>query len=476
MKPGNLQSTSLRGANTCGESRVIREKAATGSLLSEGPFNFTPWGLEVFILSQERKRGIHTRALHDGWRSDPATGAFGLPIYATAAYEFRDADHACRLFRLEEEGHIYSRISNPTVKAYEDCVASLEGGVGAVAFSSGQGAFTHLIGALCSAGDHLVVSRKSYGGTLTLIRNTFARFGVDSTLVDPNRIDQVREAVRPNTKAIIVETVGNPLLDVAPLEDLARVAEEVDAALVVDNTFATPVSCRPIEWGAHLVVHSCTKFISGFGNVVGGIVVDGGNKDWSGPKWGLVNRPDPGYNGLVFTDAFGPGAMGAKLRATLLRDLGGCPSPFDAYLLKLSCGTLPLRFARHSENGLGVARFLKGHRKVKWVRYPGLADDPSHPLAQRYLGGLYGGMVAFCLDGGVEEGRRFLEGLRLFGHMANLGDSRSLAIHPASTTHSQLSREDRLAGGIDDGLIRLSVGLEDLEDLLEDLERALGEV
>lgn len=420
--------------------------------------------------------GLATRALHEGWRSDPATGAYGLPIYATAAYEFKDADQACRLFMLEEDGHIYSRISNPTVKAYEDCMASLEGGVGAVAFSSGQGAFTHVLGALCSAGDHLVVSRKLYGGTLTLIGNTFRRFGVESSLVDTNCLEEVRAAIRPNTKAIVVETVGNPLLDVAPLEELAEICRQSDLALVVDNTFATPVICRPIEHGANVVIHSATKYISGFGNVMGGIAVDGGNKDWGGPKWPLLSEPDAGYGGKVFAQAFGAQAFCAKLRATLLRDLGGCQSPFDAYLLKLSCGTLPLRMVRHSENGMGVARFLKSHRKVRWVRYPGLEDHPTHHLAKRYMNGLYGGMVAFCLDGGVEEGRRFLEGLRLFGHMANLGDSRSLAIHPASTTHSQLSQSDRMACGIEDGLIRLSVGIEDLGDLLEDLEVALGGV
>ncbi|MCX7829221.1 MAG: O-acetylhomoserine aminocarboxypropyltransferase/cysteine synthase [Thermanaerothrix sp.] len=421
-------------------------------------------------------KGLSTRALHAGWSHDPATGAFGLPIYATAAYRFEDSDQACRLFLLDQEGHIYSRISNPTVKAYEDCVASLEGGVGAVAFSSGQAAFTHVIGALCSAGDHLVLSRKLYGGTITLIRNTFGRFGVESSLVDSNRLEEVESAMRPNTKAIVVETVGNPLLDVAPLEELARIADRHDAALVVDNTFATPVLCRPIEHGAHVVIHSATKYISGFGNVVGGIAVDGGNKNWSGAKWPLLSAPDPGYGGKVFAEAFGPKAFSAKLRATLLRDMGGCPSPFDSYLLKLSCGTLPLRMRRHSENGMAVARYLKGHRKVRWVRYPGLEEHPTHDLALRYLDGLYGGMVAFCLDGGVEEGRRFLEGLRLFGHMANLGDSRSLAIHPASTTHSQLPQEDRRAAGIDDGLIRLSVGLEDPEDLIADLEAALGGV
>ncbi|EHM09438.1 OAH/OAS sulfhydrylase [Thermanaerovibrio velox DSM 12556] len=417
--------------------------------------------------------GLSTRALHAGWSHDPATGAFGLPIYATAAYRFEDSEQACRLFLLDQDGHIYSRISNPTVKAYEDCVASLEVGVGAVAFSSGQAAFTHVIGTLCSAGDHLVLSRKLYGGTLTLIRNTFGRFGVESSLVDSNSLEEVESAMRPNTKAIVVETVGNPLLDVAPLEELAKLADRHDAALIVDNTFATPVLCRPIEHGAHVVIHSATKYISGFGNVLGGIAVDGGNKDWGSPKWPLLSTPDPGYGGKVFAEAFGNKAFSAKLRATLLRDLGGCPSPFDSYLLKLSCGTLPLRMRRHSENGMAVARYLKGHPKVRWVRYPGLEDHPTHDLAVRYLDGLYGGMVAFCLDGGVEEGRRFLEGLGLFGHMANLGDSRSLAIHPASTTHSQLSPEDRRAAGIDDGLIRLSVGLEDPEDLLEDLERAL---
>ncbi|EFQ24335.1 O-acetylhomoserine sulfhydrolase [Aminomonas paucivorans DSM 12260] len=426
-------------------------------------------------MTNRTKQGLATRALHAGWRSDPATGAFGLPIYLTAAYQFRDSEHAVRLFELEEEGHLYSRLSNPTVAAYEAAVADLEGGVGALATSSGQAAFTHLLAALCSAGDHLVVSRKLYGGTLTLVKNTFARFGVTHTLVDTDEPDQVEGACTPATRAILTETVGNPALNVAPLEELGRIARARDAVLVVDNTFPTPCLCRPIEWGAHVVVHSTTKFLSGQGNVIGGMVVDGGTMDWKASgRWPLLTQPDPSYHGVVFSDRFGPAALAAKLRATLLRDLGGTPSAFDSYLLRQSLGTLPLRMARHSENALTVARYLQDHRQIDWVRYPGLDSHPQRERAKRYLPDGCGGMVACGIRGGVEAGRRFLDALELFGHMANLGDSRSLAIHPASTTHSQLTREERLAGGIEDGLIRLSVGLEDPRDLVEDLDRAFS--
>ena len=426
-------------------------------------------------MTERTKQGLATRALHAGWRSDPSTGAFGLPIYLTAAYQFRDSEHAVKLFELAEEGHIYSRLSNPTVGAYEAAVADLEGGVGALATSSGQAAFTHLLAALCSAGDHLVVSRKLYGGTLTLVKNTFARFGVTHTLVDTDDPSQVEAAVTPATRAILTETVGNPALNVAPLEDLGRIARARDVVLVVDNTFATPCLCRPFEWGAHVVVHSTTKFLSGQGNVIGGMVVDGGTMDWeASDRWPLLTQPDPSYHGVVFTKQFGPAALAAKLRATLLRDLGGTPSAFDSYLLRQSLGTLPLRMARHSDNALTVARHLEAHPQVEWVLYPGLDSHPQRDLAKRYLPEGCGGMVACAIRGGVEAGRRFLDALGLFGHMANLGDSRSLAIHPASTTHSQLTREERLAGGIEDGLIRLSIGLEDPRDLVEDLEQAFA--
>jgi O-acetylhomoserine (thiol)-lyase len=423
-----------------------------------------------------RKKGIMTRALHAGWKSDPATGAFGLPIYLTAGYRFPDAATAARLFTLEEEGHIYSRISNPTVAALETALADLEGGVAAVAFSSGQAAFAHVLAALTNPGDSLLISRKTYGGTLTLIRNVFARYGVVPRFFDPGRPEEAESNADGTTRAILVETIGNPTLDTAPLEELGRIARDRGIPLVVDNTFATPALCRPIEWGAHLVVHSMTKYLCGAGTIIGGALVDGGNFDWEGSgRFPALTEPDPGYAGIRYVEKFGAAAFAARLRVSILRDLGGCPSPFDAYLVRQGLTTLPLRMERHSRNALAVAQHLRDHPQVEWVRYPGLEGDPDHASALRYFPEGAGGMVAFSVRGGVPAGSAFLDALELFAPVANLGDVRSLAIHPASTTHSQISPKDRAASGVGDGLIRLSVGLEDPEDLIEDLDRALRE-
>ena len=417
-----------------------------------------------------------TKALHCGWKNDPATGASGLPIYMTSAYQFRDTEQAARLFSLSEEGHIYSRLSNPTVSAFEEGLNSLEGGSGCVALSSGQSAFTHLIAALCSGGENLVVSRKIYGGTLTLLQNVFSRFGIETILVDSDHPCQVEQAVNDQTRGIITETIGNPMMNVAPLEALARIAKRQGVPLIIDNTFASPVLCRPIEWGANAVIHSTTKYISGNGNVIGGAIIDGGNFDWPAyaDKFPGLAKPDPAYHGIVFADKFGPSALYAKLHMALVRDLGGCQSAFDAYLLHLSLGTLPLRMERHSNNALEAARFLEEHPSVEWVRYPGLASHPQNDMARVYLKKGCGGMIAFSIKGGVTAGKKFIENLDLIGHMANLGDSRTIVIHPASTTHSQLTPEQRASAGIGEGLIRLSVGLEDLEDIKGDRSAALS--
>ena len=420
------------------------------------------------------KMGMMTRALHAGWSHDSATGSFGLPVYMTAGYRFDSPEMAMRLFELEEPGHIYSRISNPTVAAFEQGLASLEGGVDCVATASGQAAFTHVLAALCSEGDHVVAGRRLYGGTLTLLRNFFSRMGVSSSIVETDDLDEVKRAVTPKTRCIITETIGNPVMNVAPLEGHAEIARDNGIPLVVDNTFASPALCRPIEWGASIVIHSATKYLSGHGHVIAGAIVDGGNLDWKeSGKWEALTEPDASYHGLVFSDRFGRAALSAKIRCSILRDLGGCLSPFNAYLLHLGLATLPLRMARHSENGLKVAAFLQNHPQVEWVRYPGLASHPQHGLARLYLPDGCGGMIAFCIKGGVDAGRTFLESLELFASVANLGDSRSMALHPASTTHGQLSAADRKAAGIDDGLIRLSIGIEDADDLLDDLGRAL---
>lgn len=428
-------------------------------------------------MSEKKKNfGMMTKALHSGWKCDTATGASGLPIYITSAYQFRDMDHAQKLFSLAEEGYIYSRLSNPTVSAFEEGLNSLEGGSGCVALSSGQSAFTHLVAALCSKGDNMVVSRKIYGGTLTLMQNVFSRFGIETILVDSDHPCQVEQAINDGTRGIITETIGNPMMNVAPLEALARIAKRQGVPLIIDNTFASPVLCRPIEWGANVVIHSTTKYISGNGNVIGGAIIDGGNFDWSAfpDKFPGIAKPDPAYHNIVFADKFGSSALYAKLHMALIRDLGGCQSPFDAYLLRLSLGTLPLRMERHSNNALEVAKYLEGHPSVEWVSYPGLASHPQNDMAKVYLKDGCGGMIAFSIRGGIQAGKMFIESLDLIGHMANLGDSRTIVIHPASTTHSQLIPEQRAAAGVGEGLIRLSVGLEDISDIIEDLASALS--
>lgn len=417
--------------------------------------------------------GLMTRALHAGWRSDPATGAFGLPIYMTAGYEFRDTEYAAELFALERPGYIYSRLGNPTVAAFEEALVSIEGGVAAVAASSGQAAFTMLVTALASAGDHIVVARSSYGGTLTLLKNLFGRFGVEVDVIDINHPCNVQTAIKDNTRAVICEVIGNPVMNVAPLETIAGVAHREGVPFVVDNTFS-PVLCRPFKWGADVVVYSTTKYISGLGNVIGGAIVDSGNFDWTGDqKWASLNSPDPAYHGVVFTERFGKGALMAKVRTSMMRDLGTNPSPFDCYMLRQSLVTLPLRMERHSTNAMEVARFLEGHPRVEHVSYPGLPSHPQHDFAKQYLEGGFSGMMAFDIKGGYEAGVRFLNALELLANVANVGDARSMAIHSASTTHSQLTPEERAAAGIGEGMIRVSIGIEDAADIIADLAAAL---
>ncbi|MEN2996491.1 MAG: O-acetylhomoserine aminocarboxypropyltransferase/cysteine synthase family protein [Acetomicrobium sp.] len=422
-------------------------------------------------------KGFSTRALHSGWDHDPSTGSFGLPIYLTAGYKFGSAEEAASLFELKKEGFIYSRIGNPTVAAFEEVIADLESGSAAVATSSGQAAFNQLLSLICKKDDHVVLGRKVYGGTLTLLSNIFSKFGVEVSVVDTDDPEEVARAVSPKTRCIITETVGNPSLNIAPLEELATIARDNEALLIVDNTFMSPALCRPVEWGANVVVHSATKYLSGFGNIIGGVVVDGGNVNWgSMKKWPEFTEPEEAYHGVVFSEAFGTKALATKLRACALRDIGGCMSPFDAYLLWMSIGTLSLRMKKHSENALAVARFLEEREEVAWVSYPGLESHPHHERAKKYFREGYGGMIAFCLKGGIEAGRKFLNSLNLFSIIANIGDARSMAIHPASTTHSQLSREELEKAGIEDGLVRLSIGLEDVEDIIDDLDRALSSI
>jgi len=422
-----------------------------------------------------RTPGINTLALHGGQEPDPTTGSRAVPLYQTTSFVFHDPDHAARLFALQEGGNIYTRIMNPTTDVFEKRLALLEGGVGALATASGQAAESLAIFNLANAGDDIVAASALYGGTYTLFDHTLRRLGINTTFVDVTDPGAFRRAIGPRTKALYVETIGNPRLTVADLRAIADIGHEAGIPLVVDNTFATPVLCRPFEHGADIVVHSATKFIGGHGTTIGGAIVDAGRFDWaaSGRFPGLVN-PDPAYHGISYTAAFGPAAFIAKARVQLLRDLGPCQSPFNSWLLLQGLETLPLRIARHCQNALAVARFLQGHPGVSWVAYPGLPTDPSYAMARRYLPAGCGAVLGFGIRGGAPAGKRFIGRLQLFSHLANVGDAKSLAIHPATTTHSQLTEEQQINSGVTLDFVRLSIGLEDIEDLLWDLDQALG--
>jgi O-acetylhomoserine (thiol)-lyase len=418
--------------------------------------------------------GIETRAVHAGAVPDPTTGARNVPIFQTSSYVFRDADHAAALFNLEEEGFIYTRLGNPTVAALEARVASLEGGAAAVAAASGHAAQLLAFFTLMSPGDHFVASRFLYGGSITQFTHTFPKLGWHGTLVDPNDLDEVRAAITPRTKLVFTESLANPGGVVVDLEPLAEVAHDAGIPLVVDNTLATPYLWRPIEWGADVVVHSMTKFLSGHGTSLGGIIVDSGRFDWeaSGRFPGLT-EPDEAYHGLDFAAQFGPAAFAVKTRAVALRDLGPALSPQNAFYILTGIETLPLRMERHCANALAVARHLSTHPAVAWVGYAGLPENPYAELVGKYLPKGAGSVFTIGLRGGYEAGVRLVEGVRLWSHLANVGDTRSLIIHPASTTHRQLTDEQRVAAGAGNDVIRLSVGIETAADLIADLDRAL---
>jgi O-acetylhomoserine (thiol)-lyase len=418
-----------------------------------------------------------TLAVHAAQETaDPATNARAVPIYATTSYVFDGPDHAASLFGLREFGNIYTRLMNPTTDVFEKRIAALEGGAAAVATSSGQAAQTLALLNLAQAGDTIVSSSALYGGTYTLFQHTLPRLGIRTRFVDANDSRQVERAIDATTRAVYVETIGNPKLDVPDFRALADVAHAAGVPLVVDNTFATPLLCRPLEHGADVVVHSATKWIGGHGTAIGGVVVDGGRFDWgSNPRFSPFFRdPEPAYHGLSFAEAFGAVAFAVRLRVVLLRDLGASLSPFNAFLFLQGLETLPLRIRRHSENALSVARFLETHPAVAWVRYPGLPSHPAHEPATRYLSGGFGGVLAFGVKGGEEEARAVIREAKLFSLVANVGDAKSLVIHPWSTTHEQLTPADRITAGVTPDLIRLSVGIEDPEDLLADLDQALG--
>jgi O-acetylhomoserine (thiol)-lyase len=420
-----------------------------------------------------RAFGFDTRAVHAGQRPDPYTGARAVPIFQTTSFVFEDTESAAAYFNLQEYGNTYSRIMNPTVAAFEERVGNLEGGAGGVAFASGLAAQAAALFTMLQPGDHIVASSALYGGSVTQLKHLSRKLGLELTFVDPDRVDAWRQALRDETKLLYGETIGNPGGNVLDIEAVARVAHGIGAPLMVDNTFATPYLCRPIEFGADIVVHSATKFIGGHGTSIGGVVVENGTFDWSNGRYPIVADPSPAYHGLAFHDTFGMYGYLMKLRAESLRDLGGCMSPFNAFLFLQGLETLPLRMERHVANAFGVARFLQRHPAVESVRYAGLPDSPYKPLVAKYLPRGAGAVFAFDLRGGREAGRRFIQTLQLWSHLANVGDAKSLVIHPASTTHRQLSDDELLAAGISAGTIRLSVGLETLDDLIWDLERGL---
>jgi O-acetylhomoserine (thiol)-lyase len=428
----------------------------------------------------DKKWSFETLQIHAGQTPDPTTGARALPLYQTTAYQFRDTQHAANLFGLAELGNIYTRIMNPTQDAVEQRLAALEGGVAALLVASGSAATTYAVLNVAEAGDHIVSSPSLYGGTYNLFHYTLPKFGVEVTFVeDPGDLDSWRKAVRPNTKAFFGETIANPKNDILDIEGVAKIAHEVGVPLIVDNTVATPYVIKPIEYGADVVIHSATKFLSGHGNAVVGAIIDSGNFDYAKypAKFKGFNEPDPSYHGLVFAQALGVGsAFGAnlayifKIRLQLLRDIGAAVAPFNAWLLAQGLETLSLRIERHLENAKAVAEWLSKHPSVEKVNYVSLSNSPWNKLAKKYAPKGSGAVLSFELKGGVEAGKKFVESLKLFSHVANIGDVRSLVIHPATTTHSQLSPEEQLAAGVTPGLVRLSLGLENIEDIKADLE------
>jgi O-acetylhomoserine (thiol)-lyase len=422
----------------------------------------------------ERSPRFDTVAIHGGHNGDPATKARAVPIYQTTSYKFDNADHAARLFALEEFGNIYTRINNPTTDVFEQRLAQLEGGAAALAVASGQAANVYALLNLARAGDHVVSSASLYGGTYNAFAHTLRRFGIDVTFVDFSKPANIRAAVKPNTKAVFAETIGNPKIDVLDIEAVAKAAHENGLPLIVDNTLATPYLVRPIEHGADVVVHSATKFIGGHGTAIGGVIVDGGTFDWTASgRFPDFTEPDPSYHGIRYATAFGNVAYIIKARVQLLRDIGAALSPFNAWLLLQGLETLGLRVERHSSNAQAVAEFLLTNPAVESVAYPGLPSHASFPRAQRYLGGKGGAILTFRIKGGQEAAKHFIDSLKLFSLLANVGDAKSLVIHPATTTHQQLTEAERLENGIDSSTVRLSVGIEDPADIIADLEQAL---
>ncbi len=419
--------------------------------------------------------GFNTRQIHSGYTPEESTGSRAIPIYQTTAYDLQSTDRAARLFALQETGHIYTRISNPTSNIFEKRIADLEGGVGALEASSGHAAQMTAIFAICEAGDHIVSSSALYGGTVSQFKFTFPRLGIQVTLVDPSDPENFRRAIQPNTKIIYGETISNPSGSIFPFEEVAKIAEEFHIPVMIDNTTATPYLCRPFEWGAHIITHSTSKYIGGHGTSLGGVIVDSGKFSWGkSTRHRNFNTPDPSYHDVVYAEDFGPLAFISKARAGIMRDLGATQSPFNSWLFLQGLETLSLRMERHVQNAQAAAEYLSDHPKVSWVTHSGLPNHPDYARAQKYLPKGSSAVLGFGVKGGREAGARFVDNLKLFSHVANFGDAKSLAIHPGSTTHSQLSDEEQKAAGVSPDFIRLSIGLEDIEDILWDIDQALN--
>ncbi len=424
-------------------------------------------------MAQDSKYHLETLALHAGQTVDSETLSRAVPIYQTTSYVFKDTEHAARLFGLQEVGNIYTRLMNPTTDVLEKRLAALEGGVGGLALSSGQSAIYVSVFNICESGGHIVSSNSLYGGTVTLFSQTFKKLGIEVTFVDPREPKNFKKAIKDNTRLVYIETIGNPKNDILDYKKIADIAHKHGMPVICDNTVTTPILFRPIEHGIDIVVHSCTKFIGGHGTSIGGAIVDSGKFDWTNGRYPELTEPDPSYHGVKYVDSFGELAYIIKARTQFLRDMGSCMSPFNAFLFLQGIETLHLRMPRHSENALKLAEWLEKHPRIVWVNYPGLKSHPDYKLAKKYLPKGQGAILGFGIKGGKDAGIKFINSVKLASHLANIGDSKTLVIHPASTTHQQLSREEQLAAGVTEDYIRVSVGTEHIEDIIADFDAAL---
>ncbi len=424
-------------------------------------------------MDEQAKYHLETLALHAGQKVDSETLSRATPIYQTTSYCFKDTEHAANLFALKEFGNIYTRLMNPTTDVLEKRLAALEGGVGGLGLSSGQSAIYVSIFNICGSGGHIVSSNSLYGGTVTLFSQTFAKLGIEVTFVDPKKPDNFAKAIRNNTRLIYIETIGNPKNDILQYEKIAAIAHDNGMPVICDNTVATPILFRPIEYGIDIVVHSCTKFIGGHGTSIGGAIVDSGKFDWANGRYPELTEPDPSYHGIKYVESFGPLAYIIKARTQFLRDMGSCMSPFNAFLFLQGLETLHLRMPRHSENALKLAKWFEKQKTVNWVNYPGLESHPDYRLAKKYLPNGQGAILGFGIKGGMKAGKKFINSVRLASHLANIGDSKTLVIHPASTTHQQLNKTEQLAAGVTEDYIRVSAGTEHIDDITADFDQAL---